>query len=262
MKLITLISTSLLGVLALSGSAFAVALTNDGSYMNLQWGSAASVPFSKNTGTGGTAPYLSGTEPDKELVLTMEGATGGQTTVYSGFTTAMDFIITTRVAVDQFPDVTGWGSYPNFNGIQIANIKQDDYLVAQLTSTQLHIAAWAGGGTTIDINTGVGTFYTWQFQVSQAAGTGTGTVTIYRREDDSDPWSLVGENILILNADFGDMLAAGTILYNGDNTQIQGILRQEYFMAGVAVPEPSAAMLLSLGAGAFMLWRMRRRRAA
>lgn len=262
MKLITLISTGLLGVLALSGSVFAAALTNDASYINYQWGSSNSIPGSKITGTGGTAPYLSGTAPDKELVLTMQGATGGETMVYNPVTTAMDFIITTRVAVDQFPDVTGWGDYANFNGIQIAHAKQDDYLVAQLTSTQLHIAAWAGGGTTIDINTGVGTFYTWQFQVSQVAGAGTGRVTIYRREDDVDPWSLVGENILILNADFADIIAVGSIQYNGANTQTQGILRQEYFLVGVAVPEPSAAMLLPLGAGALVLWRMRRRRAA
>jgi len=258
MKLTTLLSICLFGGFALSGSAFAAVLVNDGSYINQQWSTATDIAWSSQTGTGGSAPSLSG----GKLLLTMQGATGGTTSVYRSGTTATDFILTTRVAIDQFPDASGWGAYANFNGIQIANAKQDDYLVAQLTASQLRIASWpnGGAGTIIDITTEVGKFYTWQFQVSQVMGTGTGTVTIYRRENDTDAWSLVGEDILMLNADFGDAISAATIIHNGDNTQTQGILRQEYFLAGVAaIPEPSTVALLLFGSGAALVWRARRR---
>lgn len=215
----------------------AQALVNDASILDVHWSGRTISQWSKSAGKGGPEPVADG----DHLILSMEGATGGETYVRKALTTPADFILTTRVAIDKFPDTNGeWGSYPDYNGIQF-RAYQDDTMIIQVGPAEIHVASWknSGQGTIIPLTTEAGKFYTWQFEILQAEGEKrAGTVTIYRREEDTQPWELVEAAVPILDADFGDDLPFAIIYYNADNPDSQGRLRQQYFLAGVAA-EPA-----------------------
>jgi len=211
------------------------ALANDASILDIHWNQEDPAIWSREAGKDAPAPARDG----DALRLSMEGATDGSTWVRKTLTTPMNFVVTSRVAIDRFPSTQGWGSYPHYNGIQLLKVYQDDAIVVQIGPDAIRIASWAndGSGTVISLPTEEGRFYTWQFEITQAEGAdAAGTVTIYRREEDSQPWTLVEQDAPLLSADFGDDIPLAVIYHNADDPQSQGVLRQEYFLTGVAKP--------------------------
>lgn len=226
-------SLLLLIALLLPHAGRAQALANDASILDVHWSGRTLSQWNKSAGKDGPEPVADG----DNLILSMEGATDGSTYVRKVLTTPTDFILTTRVAIDKFPETSDWGTYPLYNGIQLARAYQDDTIIIQVGPDAIHVASWINNnkGTIIPLTTEVGKFYTWQFEISQAEGEKrAGTVTIHRREDDMQPWELVEAAVPILDSDFGDDLPLAVIFFNPDNPDSQGSLRQQYFLAGVA----------------------------
>lgn len=212
------------------------ALTNDASILSVYWANEKIDKWSRQAGNDGPMPIANGS-----LVLSMEGATGGFTRVRRTLTLPDNFVITTRVAIEEFPDTAGeWGNYASYNGIQLLRAYQDDTIIVQVAPSEIRIANWQNkeNGTIIPLETKTEKFYTWQFEVSQVEGAKeSGTVTIYRREEDEQEWKLIEAGIPLLPADFADDLALAIIYYNTETPDSQGVLQQEYFLVGTA-PEP------------------------
>lgn len=274
MKTTTLLLTCLASCLAFPAIAMAAeASYNDASLINDAFNYSdfmAAAPYGKRTGTGGIAPSTSG----GLLTYSMQGATGNMTDAIKTFGDVsqipLNVIVTVRAAVDQFPDMSTYG--PNYltpNGITLVDVRFQDTTWVQVMPTYIRVGNWSNGGngTTINVATEAGKFYTWQFEISQAAGSAAGTgVSVYRRESDKDAWSFVGTSVVYgteVNAN-AYQVRMGSIAYNGEGNKIQGIMRMDYFQLGVAgtppaIPEPTTiSLLLSAGVGLFT-WTMHRR---
>lgn len=239
MKPILQICVPLIAVLSLSHAVRAQVSSDVAPFVEARWDQDDPGVWSRSSGADGPEPIVD----SGNLILSMEGATGGATFVRKVLTLPKDFVLTVRVAVEKFPDISGdFGTSPaGRKGICLVDAMQDDQLVVLVGPSEINVANWSNGnrGTTIPVDTEPGVFYTWQFDVRQAPGDAGGTVTIRRKQEDSAPWEQVGgENIPILNQDFGDQILMGAVPYNADNPDSQGILRQEYFLAEGAAAEP------------------------
>lgn len=203
------------------------------------------VGFSDVAGDGSVDPFLF----NGKLTVTMDGATNGYTRLQTGslnsyvFNTATNYTITTRLKVDQFTDST-FSTEAEGTGITLLDIRGIDRLMIQLEPDAVYVSRGVNDWLlAASVTTEEDVYYSWKFDVIQSAA-GTGTVTIYRRESDSDPWTVLAANVLIRNQDTTDQWIVYSIAYNGDNTQTQGILVCDYLQVGapyadVAAPEAS-----------------------
>jgi|GEM_PF-1407702 len=261
--------------LAIPCLGWAAPLINDTSLLDRQWSTTSSFTgIGVGTATGGQAPALS-VNPDlgkQVLVLSNVGATAGSTHAQQTVSSMPnEYILTVRSAVIQWNG--NGGATANTKTMTIAQLQNHSMLSVGLkydtsTETTSLLINGRAGGTSIDlaskgITLELGTFYTWQFQVSQVIE-GDGSVTIYQRENDSSSWTLVAEDIPILYSSIAPSALATYSHIAYSDVAPQGILHQEYFQLGIAqaIPEPSAALLLlPIGVGAILFRRARRRAA-
>jgi hypothetical protein len=185
------------------------------------------IGWSITAGAGGMTPSVSG----GELTVTMVGSTNWSAKTYTGNLNGYSnlfsphYLVTIRLKVSQFPDI----SFSAANGITIEglnpiDIRRGKRLMTVLTPTNLWInstAAW----TAIPVSTASNVWYTWAFDVHDDEG----VVNVYRRQSDTNDFTVFATNIAIRTQDVTDQVYANTVYYNGDNTKLQGVLIVDYF---------------------------------
>ncbi len=233
------------------------AVTNDAAFINESWdgftGSASTknvyaggdlandIGWAASTGTSGTAPSVA----SGEATVSMVGATGGSSQIFTGNLNSYSselfsdrYVITMRVRVDQFPDLTISGSPVAGRGILLVDSRRDFRLEVLVTPTDLWIyngSSW----TQIPLVTVAGTDYTWQFEVDDAGG----IVDVYRRESDANAFNQIRLNVAIRSTGAADQLIFLRTNYNAENTQIQGKVSADYFQVGNIITFDRAAFI-------------------
>jgi hypothetical protein len=259
--------------LAVCGGAFG-ALINGAQFVNKDWSSndylisqttidgstTTNIEMSRTTGTGGTAPVISG----GELKLTMVGATAGSTKISTGaldsyqFHVATNYIVTTRMKVT-FAD-NNFSVTTSSAGIDFFDIRGMDRAWLHLEADGLWVNHANNSWEAISsITTAADTYYTWQFEINnqvEALGQ-VATMDIYRRVLDSDPWTTVATGVTLRDQILVDQFNFYTITYNTDNTQVQGAIASDYLQVGTAIPEPATLSLVGFSALLLMLFRRR-----
>jgi hypothetical protein len=259
-------SGAILSVLAFCGGAFGASI-NGSQFVNKDWSSndylisqttidgstTNNIEMARTTGTGGTAPVISG----GELTLTMVGATAGSTRVSTGvldpyqFHVATNYVVTTRMKVT-FAD-NNFSATTGSAGIDFFDIRGMDRAWLHLEADGLWVNHanndWEKIAT---VTTAEDTYYTWQFEINnqnEAATAGAvGTMDIYRRASDSDPWTTVATGVTIRNQNVANQFNFYLIYYNADNTQTQGVIVSDYLQVGTAIPAPAKISLIAISA--------------
>jgi hypothetical protein len=248
----------LLIAIACCSSVFG-AFVNDGKYVDTDWSGADPfsvymdkldgsstdrIGFALITGTGGTAPAVTG----DILTCTMEGASASYSMLFNNvaldtyvFNAATNYTVTTRLMIDQFPDCDFSETSANEVGITLMDVRGIDRLLLHLEPDALWVNHSNGNWTNIPVTTAEDTWYTWQFEVSQDPTATAGTLDIYRRALDSDPWSVVATGVLLREENITDQIASlFRVEYNADNTKTQGILKSDYLQLGQEYVPPEA----------------------
>jgi len=235
----TYASLCALALLCFQSSTFGDLLVNDKSIIDEEW--AELTDWAVQTPPGATAPSVKAGVLSVSMVGSSTGYYG-PSGVRNGAKVPLEYIVTTRVKVSEFPDIISFDTRDsNTQGVQLVDIRGEDILTVAVTPTGLFINDQVSPGghnwTKINLKTDADTFYTWQFQVSELAGNANegGTVEIYRRLLDTDPFILVGSSE-IRGTDGADAVYAGRIWYNEEGKSTQGVLVSEYFQLGQAVP--------------------------
>lgn len=249
----------LIAVLAVPCASMAAPIVNTGSYFNVNWTTQTTFGgYGTTTATGGTAPSISG----GNLTTTSVGSTGGFTEVRKQLASPTypiltDYVLTLRAAVPQFSATVGTANNMNMTFFDVLGY---DRLRVGLDADKFLVAG-PGGGTAVSfsslgLSNTAGTFYTWQFEVTQDTTSGRGTVDVYRRDNDTGAsWSTIVENAPLLN--YTTTPSALITYFNKINYDAsgEGIMQQKYFMIAEIIPEPSSALLLLGGAGMLALRR-------
>jgi len=268
MKIIPLLLVSLLGGILLPATASAAVLVNDASIYNADWATEDLGDWTTQSATGANGISVTG----GYLVLDNTNATAGNSTVSIPSPVAdipADYIYTVRANVVQFPTAANTGNSTYLAQLRLSGGGSRRNLLSVAVQSNQILVLNNTLYTAIPIVTLEDTFYTWQFQVSMLpASTSTdpaGTVDIYRRQSDTDAWTLVGEDIIIGSSSAEKSAVVLSMAYNAQTPSAQGIVEQDYFQLGVAaaIPEPSssALLLLPLFAGGIAFWRKSRRTA-
>ena len=224
------------------------ALNNNAEFVNLDFHERPIVHMQRLDGTGrepvvfhrasghdGKAPAIE----NGTLLVSLAGATGGMTQLSTGdlteymFSEAEAYIVTTRMRVNQFPEAAfDPGAGNTSSGINILDIRSQDraWIALQPDAVWVrHGRAWVKAA---EIETLENHFYTWQFEISPSAGEAPGTVRILRRENDSDPWSVLADGVS-LHAQRATPQIQMFRIYHAANTEIQGVLEVDTLSIGV-----------------------------